>query len=239
MHDNSNNGNEIAYASFTVSDFCVRIKSGLDQNRCGINNQNADDWAGSELKILHNDVEIKSLPAGFTDENICIDGFDIQNDLLEIRPSDSDDICIIGLFINENQLLVGKNNDQESFWMVGADLSCDDSQMKTDRIVIQNAKVASSICESPGFGWPCIHFRDDLECLGTSLSTMTHFLLTYDNCAKECIGTPGCIMFNWEYKLSYGSVSQCVLYSSGGSSKRCFHPVNYGVPISLRGFLKA
>ena len=49
MHDN--NGNEIAYASFTVSDFCVRIKSGLDQNLCGIDNQNAEDWAGSELKV--------------------------------------------------------------------------------------------------------------------------------------------------------------------------------------------
>ena len=102
------------------------------------------------FQILHNDVEIKNLPAGFTDENICIDGFDIQNDLFEIRPSDPNDICITGLFINENQLLVGKNNDQESFWMVGADLSCDDSQMKTDRIVIQNSKVASSICETPG-----------------------------------------------------------------------------------------
>ena len=51
MHDNNNNGNEIAYASFTVSDFCVRIKSGFDQSLCGINNQNADDWAGSELKV--------------------------------------------------------------------------------------------------------------------------------------------------------------------------------------------
>ena len=51
MHDSSNNGNEIAYASFTVSDFCVRIKSGFDQSLCGINNQNADDWAGSELKV--------------------------------------------------------------------------------------------------------------------------------------------------------------------------------------------
>ena len=123
--------------------------------------------------------------------------------------------------------------------MVGADFSCDDNQMKTDGIVIQNAKVASSICDSPGFGWPCIHFRDDFECLGTSLSSVTHTLLTYDDCAKECIGTPGCIMFNWEYKLSNGSVSQCVLFSSGGFSKRCFDPVNYEVPISLRGFLKA
>ena len=51
LHDNNNNGEEIAYASFTVSDFCVRIKSGLDQNLCGNNDMNAEDWAGSELKV--------------------------------------------------------------------------------------------------------------------------------------------------------------------------------------------
>ena len=51
MHDNNNNGKEIAYASFTVSDFCVRIKSGLDQNLCGNNDMNAEDWAGSELEV--------------------------------------------------------------------------------------------------------------------------------------------------------------------------------------------
>ena len=51
LHDNNNNGEEIAYASFTVSDFCVRIKSGLDETLCGINDHNADDWTGSELKV--------------------------------------------------------------------------------------------------------------------------------------------------------------------------------------------
>ena len=52
------------------------------------------------------------------------------------------------MFVNENQLLVGKNNDKESFWMVADNLSCDDNQMKTDHIVIRNAKVASPICLS-------------------------------------------------------------------------------------------
>ena len=54
------------------------------------------------------------------------------------------------MFVNENQLLVGKNNDKESFWMVADNLSCDDNQMKTDRIVIQNAKVAWPICSNTG-----------------------------------------------------------------------------------------
>ena len=92
---------------------------------------------------------------------------------------------------------------------------------------------------SLGFGWPCINFRDDFECFGTPISTETHLLLTYDNCAKECIGTPGCISFNWEYKLSYGSVSQCVLYSSGGFSTSCFNPSCHPrVCLSLGGFPK-
>ena len=44
------------------------------------------------LKILHNDVEVKRLQTGFTDEIICIDGFDLQNDRFELRASDSDDV---------------------------------------------------------------------------------------------------------------------------------------------------
>ena len=51
LHDNNNNGEEIAYASFTVSEFCVRIKSGLDGSLCGTYDQNEDNWAGSELEV--------------------------------------------------------------------------------------------------------------------------------------------------------------------------------------------
>ena len=47
------------------------------------------------LKILHNNSEIKKLSTGFTDEHICIDGFDIINDIFEIRASDSDDVSLI------------------------------------------------------------------------------------------------------------------------------------------------
>ena len=59
-------------------------------------------------------------------------------------------ICITGLFANDYQLHVGKNKDQESFWIVSDNISCEDDQMITDGVVIQNLKVASSICTSPG-----------------------------------------------------------------------------------------
>ena len=32
--------------------FCVRIQSGLDHSLCSKNNHKAEDWAGSELKVI-------------------------------------------------------------------------------------------------------------------------------------------------------------------------------------------
>ena len=59
-------------------------------------------------------------------------------------------ICITGLFVNDNQLLFGKNSDQKSFWIVSDNFSCADDPMETDGIVIQNSKVVSSFCTRPG-----------------------------------------------------------------------------------------
>ena len=44
---------------------------------------------------MHNDVEIKRLPSGFTSEFICIENFDVKNDLFEIRAGDSNDVSPI------------------------------------------------------------------------------------------------------------------------------------------------
>ena len=51
LNDNDQEGDEIAYASFTVSGFCVRITSGPDEKLCGIGDKNADNWAGGELQV--------------------------------------------------------------------------------------------------------------------------------------------------------------------------------------------
>ena len=59
-------------------------------------------------------------------------------------------ICITGLFANGNQLHVGKYEDQKSFWIGSDEMSCDNNIMKTDEIVIQNSKIASSICGTTG-----------------------------------------------------------------------------------------
>ena len=52
-----------------------------------------------KIKILHNGNEIKTLAEGFTDEHICIDGFDIPNDLFEIGLFDDDDVRILVLLL--------------------------------------------------------------------------------------------------------------------------------------------
>ena len=65
------------------------------------------------------------------------------------------------MFVNGNQLLAGKNGDQKSFWIVSDSISCEDAQMKTDGIVIQNSKVVSSICTAPGTRF--LYFLDLLE----------------------------------------------------------------------------
>ena len=59
-------------------------------------------------------------------------------------------ICITGLFVNGNQLLVGKDKDQKSFWIDSDEMSCEENIMKTDEIVIQNSKITSSICGTTG-----------------------------------------------------------------------------------------
>ena len=59
-------------------------------------------------------------------------------------------LCITGLFINENELHVGKNKDQKSFWMDSDEMFCDVNFMKTDEIVIQNSKIMSSSCGPTG-----------------------------------------------------------------------------------------
>ena len=55
-------------------------------------------------------------------------------------------ICIGGLFVNENQLYVGKNNNKESFMFVSHGMFCDENEMRTNRIMIQNNRIAASYC---------------------------------------------------------------------------------------------
>ena len=43
-------------------------------------------------KVRHNQAVIHTLPAGFTDEQICLDGIDFVNDQIELLNSDVDGV---------------------------------------------------------------------------------------------------------------------------------------------------
>ena len=99
-------------------------------------------------KVHHKQVVVHTFVAGFTDEKYCLDDiadFDVANDRIELLNSNSDGVsfkseylnssfiifkvCITGLYFNDNQILVGKNNDQESFWMEIDHVRCDEDHM--------------------------------------------------------------------------------------------------------------
>ena len=55
-------------------------------------------------------------------------------------------VCITGLFVDGEQILVGKNSDQTFFTLDSDGLQCSTKRMKTKSITIQDAKVIKSEC---------------------------------------------------------------------------------------------
>ena len=72
---------------------------------------------------------------------------DVANDEFQLQSSNTDGTCITSLSINENQLLVGKNNDLQSFWIDGNDRYCLNFFMSSSQITIKNGQVDSSDCK--------------------------------------------------------------------------------------------
>ena len=59
------------------------------------------------LKVHFNQLLVKTLPAGFTEENICLDDindFDLTNDRIELRNSDSDGVSFLHKILKTNNV---------------------------------------------------------------------------------------------------------------------------------------
>ena len=86
---------------------------------------------------------------GFNEFIQCFDqdNVDVANDEFILQTVNGDGACITSLSINGNQLLAGKHNDLQSFWMEGDDLFCLDNFMSTRQIRIQNGQVRRSTCK--------------------------------------------------------------------------------------------
>ena len=78
--------------------------------------------------------------------------------------------CISGLFLNETQIMFGKNNDLSEITFGQEDFYCDDHKIQTPLITIKNENVIVSSCKTTKW------IRNDEENDRT------------ENCYKECLG---------------------------------------------------
>ena len=135
---------------------CIRLTSGYDESLCQHARDSAgpNDWRGGEITLR---VSLKSgvwtLPAGFTSFEQCIENVDVANDLILLESRTDDGACITGLFYNNNQLLVGYNNDLRSFWIDGNDQYCLDNFVSTTQIAIRNGRAFHSPSCPGGYGY--------------------------------------------------------------------------------------
>ena len=77
-----------------------------------------------------------------------MDEVDIENDSFKLLAGGSDGVCINSLHVNNEQILVGKNNDLTKFEIDQPDQfekpACLDNEMRTSSLTIQNGQVVES-----------------------------------------------------------------------------------------------
>ena len=131
--------------------YCIRLTSSGDQNLCNLkhNDQPPTAWIGSEINLVINGEVKDSLKRGFTEFEYCQswDEIDVENDKIQLQSTSTDGVCITSLSLNGNQMLVGKLNDQSSFWIDEDHRNCMDDHMSTPQITFKNGEVLSSYCK--------------------------------------------------------------------------------------------
>ena len=77
-----------------------------------------------------------------------MDEVDIENDSFKLLAGGSDGVCINSLHVNNEQILVGKNNDLSNFVFDQDNQNvCLENLMRTSSLTIQNGQVVESICK--------------------------------------------------------------------------------------------
>ena len=106
-------------------------------------------WAGSTIQIKQNGKVIANMPSMAKDFKHCLPmtDVDIENDEFSFHATTSNGVCITGLYINEEQLLVGKYDDLEGFWLDHDQPNCVDGYMSSSHMIIKNGKVVLSQCK--------------------------------------------------------------------------------------------
>ena len=139
------------FKSFDTPKYCVKITSG-DDAVCQ-NNPNDSTWEGGavEMEYITKDFHksVATLNRGDKEVEFCmiLDQVDIENDIFVLDATSRNGVCITSLTVNNEQVLVGGNNDMAHFWMDKNDQECSDKHMSTDFLRIQNGRVFYSECK--------------------------------------------------------------------------------------------
>ena len=129
--------------------YCIRVTSSADQNLCTGNGASASNWLGGGINLIINGEVKDTLARGFTEFEYCPswDEIDAENDKIQFQSTSTDGVCITSLSLNGNQMLVGKLDDQPSFWIDGDQKNCMDEHLSTPQITFKNGEVLSSYCK--------------------------------------------------------------------------------------------
>ena len=154
------------FKSFETPQYCVKITSG-DDAVCQ-NNPSDSTWDGGAIEMEYitkdfdNNKNVATLERGEKEVEFCmiLDQVDIENDIFKLDATSTNGVCITSLTVNNEQLLVGENNDHAYFWMDENDLRCEENYMATDVLEIQNGKVVYSDCKKDFIRRNDYHFED-------------------------------------------------------------------------------
>ena len=128
-------------------EYCIRMTSSAAAV-CAHDNPvvYASNWLGGTIQVKQNGKVIANM--GYATKNFehCVpmSDVDIENDEFSLHATSSDGVCITGLYLNDEQLLVGKDNDLEGFWLDQDQPNCVDGYMSTSHMIIQNGQVVLS-----------------------------------------------------------------------------------------------
>ena len=109
------------FKSFETPKYCVKITSG-DDAVCR-NNPKDSTWDGGavELDYITKDFDsnVATLNRGEKEVEFCmiIDQVNIEDDIFAFQATSRNGVCITSLTVNNEQLLVGENNEMAYFWM--------------------------------------------------------------------------------------------------------------------------
>ena len=141
----------LKFKSFETPQYCVKVTSG-DDAVCR-NNPKYTSWDGGNVELHWKNKDfathVATLTPGQLQMEFClpIDQVNIDDDIWTLQSTSKDGVCITSVTVNNEQLFVGKNNDQAYFWIDENDLDCTDDHMSTDVLTIQNGQVYYSECK--------------------------------------------------------------------------------------------